>query len=182
MTLILITIKRILPVSTRHSNFPWLGWTSISAVMRRAISGRWSLMALSVQKAVMYIIRKEPTIMIWCIRRVSLRRIKIFPSRVPTGSLIIICQDVSIVTMDFSIAMSKRISSRPIICASREVISWLLGWRSAITLSFPIINTTIRLPIRKVLVWYGEISQTRDTRHRHCSTLMVRWLILPSIP
>lgn len=27
-------------VSTRHSNFPWLGWTSISAVMRRAISGR----------------------------------------------------------------------------------------------------------------------------------------------
>ena len=39
---------------------------------------------------------------------------------------------------------------------------------------FPIINTTIRLPIRKVLVWYGEISRTRDTRHRHCSTLMVR--------
>ena len=27
---------------------------------------------------------------------------------------------------------------------------------------------------RKDLVWYGEISQTRDTRHRHCSTLMVR--------
>ncbi len=39
------------------------------------------------------------------------------------GSLIIICQDVSIVTMDFSIAMSKRISSRPITCVSREVIS-----------------------------------------------------------
>lgn len=103
-----------------------------------------------------------------------MRRIKIFPSRVPTGSLIIICQDVSIVTMDFfdSDEQTDKFKTYNMrFKGGYQLTPWL-----KINNNFEFSHNKYYNPITysegSGVVWRNIADE--DTRHRHCSTLMVR--------